>query len=160
MTEKEFEEVRKQVEHLLAQGWLRPSLSSWAAPILFVPKKDGKLRMCIDYRGLNKQTHKQAYPLPRIDELLDELSGAVIFSKLDLAAGYHQVRMRESDIPKTAFVTKFGTFEFLVMSFGMTGAPGTGLALAPAPGLFAAPARARGVAAPAPAPDAVLARLR
>lgn len=127
-TVKESEEITKQIQDLLARGWIRPSLSAWAAPVLFVPKKstDGvtKWRMCVDYRGLNKQTIRTAFPMPRVDELLERVDGA-IFSKLDLAQGYHQIRMKEEDVPKTAFVTPQGQFEFLVMTFGFAGAPST-----------------------------------
>lgn len=127
-TVKESEEITKQIEDLLARGWIRPSLSAWAAPVLFVPKKttDGvtKWRMCVDYRGLNKQTVRTAFPMPRVDELLERVDGA-IFSKLDLAQGYHQIRMKPEDVPKTAFVTPQGQFEFLVMTFGFAGAPST-----------------------------------
>lgn len=124
-TPDELAEVNKQLTELINNGWIRPSLSPWAAPVLFHRKKDGKLRMCIDYRALNHQTIKARYPMPRIEELLDRLLGYSVVSKLDARSGYNQVRVRESDIPKTAFTTKYGTFEFLVMSFGLTNAPAT-----------------------------------
>ena len=120
-----MEELRRQVELLLEQGWIRPSSSPYGAPILFIPKKDGKWRMCIDYRALNKITIKNRYPLPKVEELMDRLHGARYFTKIDLYSGYHQIRVRESDIQKTAFVTRYGAFEYLVMPFGLCNAPAT-----------------------------------
>ena len=116
-------EVVRTVQGLLAKGFIRPSTSPFGAPVLFVAKKDGTLRMCVDYRGLNNVTVHNKYPLPRIDEMLDRLQGAKVFSSLDLAAGYHQLGLRESDVPKTAFCTPDGLYEFLVMPFGLTNAP-------------------------------------
>ncbi|KAJ9546782.1 hypothetical protein OSB04_019325 [Centaurea solstitialis] len=119
----EMQELSNQLEELLGKGFIRPSSSPWGAPILFVKKKDGSMRMCIDYRELNKLTMKNRYPLPRIDDLFDQLQGAAWFSKIDLRSGYHQVKVREEDVQKTAFRTRYGHFEFVVMPFGLTNAP-------------------------------------
>ncbi|XP_058106471.1 uncharacterized protein LOC131249717 [Magnolia sinica] len=119
----EMEELRTQIDDLLELGFIRPSVSPWGAPVLFVKKKDGSLRLCVDYRRLNQMTVRNKYPLPRIDDLFDQLRGAQYFSKIDLKSGYHQLRVRDEDIQKTAFRTCFGHYEFLVMPFGLTNAP-------------------------------------
>ncbi|GJT12667.1 putative reverse transcriptase domain-containing protein [Tanacetum coccineum] len=118
----EMKELSEQLQELSDKGFIRPSSSPWGAPVLFVKKKDGSFRMCIDYRELNKLTVKNRYPLPRIDDLFDQLQGSSIYSKIDLRSGYHQLRVREQDIPKTAFRTRYGHYEFQVMPFGLTNA--------------------------------------
>jgi hypothetical protein len=123
MAASELTELKKQLEELQRIGFIRPSSSPWGAPVLFVKKKDGSMRLCVDYRALNEVTIKNKYPLPRIDDLFDQLKGAKYFSKIDLRSRYFQLKIRESDIPKTAFVTRYGQFEFTVMSFGLTNAP-------------------------------------
>jgi hypothetical protein len=119
----ELVELKKQIDELSEKGYIRPSSSPWAAPVLFMEKKDGTRRMCIDYRALNEVTIKNKYPMSRIEDLFDQLRGANMFSKIDLRLGYHQLRIRPSDIPKTTFITMYGLYEFTVMSFGLTNAP-------------------------------------
>ena len=118
MAPTELKELKVQLQELLDKGFIRPSFSPWGAPVLFVKNKDGTMRLCIDYRELNKVTIKNKYPLPRIDDLFDQLQGASVFSKIDLRSGYHQLKIKEEDIPKTAFRTRYGHYEFLVMPFG------------------------------------------
>ena len=122
---KELEELKAQLTKLQEKGWIRPSSSQYSSPVLFVVKKDGKLRMCIDYRGLNSKTIKDQYSIPRIDECFDQLGKGKVFSKLDLASGYYQIPIADGDIHKTAFTTRYGNFEWLVMPFGLTSAPAT-----------------------------------
>ncbi|GKD46390.1 putative reverse transcriptase domain-containing protein, partial [Tanacetum coccineum] len=119
----EMKELAEQLQELSDKGFIRPSSSPWGAPVLFVKKKDRSFCMCIDYRELNKLTVKNRYPLPRIDDLFDQLQGSSVYSKIDLRSGYHQLRVREEDIPKTAFRTRYGHYEFQVMPFGLTNAP-------------------------------------
>ncbi|GJS71926.1 putative reverse transcriptase domain-containing protein [Tanacetum coccineum] len=119
----EMKELAEQLQELSDKGFIRPSSSPWGAPVLFVKKKDGSFRMCIDYRKLNKLTVKNRYPLPRIDDLFDQLQGSNVYSKIDLRSGYHQLRVREEDIPKTTFRTRYGHYEFQVMPLGLTNAP-------------------------------------
>jgi hypothetical protein len=121
----ELNELKKQLDQLLIEGKISPSTSPYGAPVLFVKKKDGSLRMCIDYRALNSQTVKNRYALPRIDELLDRLHDTKIFSKLDLTSGYYQILIALRDRYKTAFRTRYGHYEFNVMPFGLTNSPAT-----------------------------------
>jgi hypothetical protein len=120
---KDLIELKKQIEELLEKGFIRPSLAPWGAPVLFVNEKDGSRRMCVDYRSLNEVTIKNKYPLPRIEDLFDQMRGAKVFSKIYLRSGYHQLKIRTEEIPKTTFTTRYGLYEFLVMSFGLTIAP-------------------------------------
>ena len=123
MAPTELKELKTQLHELLDKGFIRPSVSPWGAPILFVKKKNGTLRMCIDYRQINKVTVKNKYPLPRIEDLFYQLKGASVFSKIDLRTGYYQLWVKEVDVPKTTFITRSGHYEFLVMPFGFTNAP-------------------------------------
>ena len=129
LSKPQREEMEAQISDLLKKGWIQPSTSPFGSPIIFVKKKDGGMRMCIDYRAVNKITIKNAYPLPRIDDLLDRLTGAKIFSCLDLQQAYHQVRLHPDDVSKTAFTTPVGLFEYLVLPFGLSNAPSTFQAL-------------------------------
>ncbi|GKA67930.1 putative reverse transcriptase domain-containing protein [Tanacetum coccineum] len=123
LARSEMEELPTQLQELSDKGFIRQSSSPWGAPVLFVKKKDGFFQMCIDYRELNKLTVKNRYPLPRIDDLFDQLQGSSVYSKIDLRSGYHQLRVRDEDIPKIAFRTRYGHYEFQVMPFGLTNAP-------------------------------------
>jgi hypothetical protein len=123
MPPNELAELKTQLQDLLEKGFIRPSSSPWGCLAIFVKKKDQTLRMCVDYRSLNEVTIKNKYLLPWIDLLFDQLTRSFVFSKIDLRSGYHQIRIRPEDIPKTAFTTRYGLFEYLVMSFGLTNAP-------------------------------------
>jgi hypothetical protein len=124
MPPNELAELKKQLQDLWTKGLIRPSSYEWGCPALFVKKKkDNSLRMCVDYRPLNAVIIKNKYPLPRIDILFDQLSKAKVFSKIDLRSGYHQIKIRPQDIPKTTFSTTYGLYEYLVMFFGLTNAP-------------------------------------
>jgi hypothetical protein len=123
MPVNELVELKKQIAELQAKGFIRPSSSPWGAPVLFVEKNDGTQRICVDYRSLNEVTIKNKYPLLRIEDLFDQMKGASVFSKIDLRSGYHQLKIWESDIPKTAFRTRYGLYEYTVMSFRLTNAP-------------------------------------
>ena len=118
MLANDLEEIKKHIKELLEKR-----SSHWGAPVLLVEKKDGSLRMVVDYRALNEVTIKNKNPLPMINDLFDQLQGAKVFSKIDLRSGYHQWKIRENDIPKTAFTTRYGLYEYTVMSFGLTNAP-------------------------------------
>ena len=125
MAPVKLQELRVQLQELLDKGFIRPSTSPWGALVLFSKKKDRTLRLCIDYRQLNKVTIQNRYPLPRIDDLFDQLRGARVYSKIVLRTGYHQLRVREIDIPKTVFRTRYGHFEITVKPFGLRNAPAT-----------------------------------
>jgi hypothetical protein len=120
MTTQELAELKEHVKVLLEKGFIHPSSSLWGAPVIFVLKKDGTQRLCVDYCALNEVTIKIKYLMPRIDDLFDQLYGACVFSKIDLRSGYHQLKVQECDIPKTAFVLRYGLYEYTVMSFGLT----------------------------------------
>jgi len=123
MPPNELAELKIQLQDLLDKGYIRPSALPWGCSALFVKKKDNSLRLCVDYRPLNAVTIENKYPLPRIDILFDQLAGAIVFSKIDLRSGYHQIKIKPPDIPKTAFSTRYGLYKYLVMSFGLTNAP-------------------------------------
>jgi hypothetical protein len=123
MPVNELVELKKQIDELKSKEFICPSSSPWGAPVLFMEKKDGTQWMCVDYRSLNEVTIKNKYPLLRIEDLFDQMKGASVFSKIDLRSGYHQLKIWESDIPKTAFHTRYGLYEYTMMSFGLTNAP-------------------------------------
>jgi hypothetical protein len=123
MSTLELKELQMQLEELLRKGYILPIVSPWGTLLLFVKNKDGMLRLCIDFRQLNNSIVKNKYHVPRIDDLFDQLRGAKIFSKIDLKSGYQQVRIKEEDISKTTFRTKYGNYEFVVVTFGLTNAP-------------------------------------
>ncbi|KAL0554213.1 hypothetical protein IC582_008130 [Cucumis melo] len=120
MAPSKLKELKVQLQELVDKGYIRPSVSPWGAPVLFVKKKDGTLKLCINYRQLNKVTIHNKYPLPHIDDLSDQLRGASLFSKIDLRSGYHKLKVRESDIPKTTFRTRYRFYEFVVIPFSLT----------------------------------------
>jgi hypothetical protein len=123
MSVEELKGLKKQLTELQEAGYIRPSSSPWGAPVMFVQKKDGSQRMCVDYRSLNDFTMKNKYLLPRMEDLFDWMRDARVFSKIELRPGYHQMKIRPSDIPKTNFSTRYGLYEFTIMSFGLTNAP-------------------------------------
>ncbi|WMV38300.1 hypothetical protein MTR67_031685, partial [Solanum verrucosum] len=129
MAPAELRELKAQIQELLDKGFIRPSDSPWVAPVLFVKKNNGSMRLCIDYRKLNRVTIRNKYPLPRINDLFYQLQGVSVFSKIDLRSDYHQLKIRPEDVPKTAFRTRYGNYEFLVMSFGLTNTPATFMSL-------------------------------
>jgi len=129
MSTLELVELKLQLKEMLDKGYIRPSVSPWGTPILFVKKKDGTLRLCIDYRLLRKVTIKNMNPLPRIDDLFYQLKGATMFSKIDLRSRYHQVQIKEEDIYKTTFQTRYGNYEFVVVLFGLSNSPATFMCL-------------------------------
>jgi hypothetical protein len=123
MSSDQLQEFKAQIKELIGKGFIRASSSPWEAPVIFVGKKDGTQRICVDYRSLNDVTIKNKYPLPCIEDLFDQMRGAKVFSKIDLRSGYHQMKIRPSDIPKTTFTTRYGLYEYTVMFFGLTNAP-------------------------------------
>jgi hypothetical protein len=123
MAANQLVELKEQLQELLDIGYIHPSSSPWGSPVIFVLKKGGTQRMCVDYRSLNEVTIKNMYPLPRIDDLFDQLKGACVFLKIDLRSEYHQLKIRSTNIPKTTFITRYGLYEYTVMSFGLTNAP-------------------------------------
>jgi hypothetical protein len=123
MSTPELKELKMYLEEILKKGYICPSVSPWGAPVLFVKKKDGTLRLCMEFIELNKITVKNKYPLPRIDDLFDQLKNEKIFSKIDLRSGYHQVRIKEQDINKTGFLPRYGHYDFTVVPFGLSNAP-------------------------------------
>ena len=129
MSPPKLMELKMQLQELLDKGYIKPSVSPWGALVLFAKNNDETFRMCIDYRQLNRFTIKNRYPLPVIDDLFDQVRGASVFSKIDLRTGYHQLRIKEEDISKTAFRTRYGHYEFVVLPFGLTNSPTTFMCL-------------------------------
>jgi hypothetical protein len=129
MSTPELQELKIQLKELLDLGLIRPSVSPWGAPVIFIRKKDGSWRLCIDYRQLNKATIKNQQPLPRIDDLFDQMKRLTVFSMIDLRLGYHQLRIKEDDVPKTTFKMRFGHYKFTILTFGLTNAPGVFMSL-------------------------------
>jgi hypothetical protein len=123
MASLELAELKEHIKELLEKGFIHPSSSPWGGPVIFVLKKDGTQRLCVDYHALNEVIIKNKYPLPWIDDLFDQLCGACVFTKIDLRSGYHQLKIQECDIPKNAFVSRYGLYEYMVMSFELTNAP-------------------------------------
>jgi hypothetical protein len=123
MATPELAELKEHIRELLEKGFVLPSSSSWGAPVIFVLKKNCTQRLCVDYRALNEVIINNKYPLPRIDDLFDRLHGVCVFSKIDLRSGYHQLKIRECDIPKNAFISRYGLYEYTVTSFGLTNTP-------------------------------------
>jgi hypothetical protein len=123
MFSDQLQELKAQMKELMGKGFICASSSPWEAPVIFVGKKDGTQRICVDYSSLNDFTIKNKYPLPHIEDLFDHMRGSKVFSKIDLRSGYHQMKIRPSDIPKTAFTTRYGLYEYTVMSFGLNNAP-------------------------------------
>jgi len=129
MSTPELVELKLQLKEMLDKGYIRPSVTPWGAPILFVKKKDGTLRLCIEYRKLNKVTIKNRYPLSRIGDFFNQLKGAAVFSNIDMRSGYHQVHIKEEDIYKSNFQTRYGNYEFVVVPLGLNNAPATFMCL-------------------------------
>jgi hypothetical protein len=129
MSTPELQELRMQLKELLDLGIIRPNVSPWGANVIFIKRKEGSWRLCIDYRQLNKATIKNQYPLPRIDDLFDQMKDTTMFSKIDLRSGYHQLLIKEDEVPKTVFKTRFGHYEFIVLPFGLTNTPGVFMSL-------------------------------
>ena len=125
MAPTELKDLKIQLQELMDKGFIQPSISSLGMHVLFVKKKDGTLRMCIDYQQINKVTMKNKYLVPRIEDLFDQLKGSSVFSKIDMRSGYYQLRVKDADMPKTTFRTRYGHYEFLVMPFRLTNAPTT-----------------------------------
>jgi hypothetical protein len=122
MTTPELAKLKEHIKELLEKGFIHPSSSLWGDPVIFVSKKDGTQALCVDYHALNEVTNKNKCPLTRIDDLFDQLRGVCVFSKIDFRSGYHQLKVRECDIPKIAFILRYNLYEFMVMSFGLTNA--------------------------------------